>query len=257
MQWFLSDPDSGHIDFQSHCLALAIAKKTLDENLFKHAQKMINCTPSNLKVSNRVFLKGRQPGKWDQKWWACYRIVCMECSRHYLQIENQATGKSRPCNVKDIVHELPVDLWNVDTMLDRAGKFRNSSHKSPHYSPKYNLGNITYTKTMLLIKPPFFSLLCIGTLAEKDTLCCEPVLFHPFLKAYPTHHSWIITAHISVGNLDRQLCIFNWQKTLAHQLLVELQDQPLASPLIVNAQQCGYSKLIQKTHNLKEAHYLS
>ena len=28
--------------------------------------------------------------------------------------------------------------------------------------------------------------------------------------------------------------MFNWQKTLAHQLLVKLQDQPLASQLVVN-----------------------
>ena len=29
--------------------------------------------------------------------------------------------------------------------------------------------------------------------------------------------------------------MFNQQKTLAHQLLVKLQDQPLASQLVVNA----------------------
>ena len=37
MQQFLSDPDSGHLDLKSHHLPLAIAKKTLDENRFKHA----------------------------------------------------------------------------------------------------------------------------------------------------------------------------------------------------------------------------
>ena len=82
------------------------------------------------------------------------------------------------------------------------------------------------------------------------------------------HHSWIITAHISLGDLYRQLHMFNNQKTLAHQLLVKLQrptthislgdlyrqlhmlncqktlahqilpklqDQPLACQLVVNA----------------------
>ena len=43
----------------------------------------------------------------------------------HLHIENQATGKTRTCNVKDVVHEPPVELWNVDTMFDRAGKFIN------------------------------------------------------------------------------------------------------------------------------------
>ena len=83
-------------------------------------------------------------------------------------------------------------------------------------------------------KPPFFGLLCIRTLVDKDTPCHESVLSHPVLKAYPTHHSWIITAHISVENLDWQLCMFSLQKSLAHQLLVKLWDQPLASKLVVN-----------------------
>ena len=38
MQQFLGDPESGCLDLKSHPLALAIAKKTLDENTFKHAQ---------------------------------------------------------------------------------------------------------------------------------------------------------------------------------------------------------------------------
>ena len=32
MQYFLGDPDSGCLDLRSHCLALAILKKTLDQN---------------------------------------------------------------------------------------------------------------------------------------------------------------------------------------------------------------------------------
>ena len=67
MQYFLSDPDSKHLDLESHLLALAIAKKTLDENKFKHAQKMTNFTSPNFKGTNRVFFKNKQPGKWDLK----------------------------------------------------------------------------------------------------------------------------------------------------------------------------------------------
>ena len=86
---------------------------------------------------------------------------------------------------------------------------------------------------MLLIKPPSFSLLCIESVAEKDTPCHELVLFHQVLKADPTCHSGIITAHISLGNLERQIHMFNRQKTLAHQL--KLQDELLACQLVVNA----------------------
>ena len=33
----------------------------------------------------------------------------------------------------------------------------------------------------------------------------ESVLFQPVLKAYPTHHSWLITAHILLENLQMAL----------------------------------------------------
>ena len=41
MQCFLGDPDSGMLNLESHRVALAIAKKTLDENRFKTAQKIM------------------------------------------------------------------------------------------------------------------------------------------------------------------------------------------------------------------------
>ena len=59
----------------------------------------------------------------------------IECNGYYLNIENQATGKTRPFNVKDAVHEPPVELWNVDTMFGRTEKIYKSSDKSPHYPP--------------------------------------------------------------------------------------------------------------------------
>ena len=62
----------------------------------------------NFKVGDRASFKDKQPGEWDLKWIAGYRIVCIEHNRHYLHIENQATRKTRPCNVKDVVHEPPV-----------------------------------------------------------------------------------------------------------------------------------------------------
>ena len=31
----------------------------------------------------------------------------------------------------------------------------------------------------------------------------ESVLFQPVLKAYPPCHSWIITAHVSLGILEK------------------------------------------------------
>ena len=92
MQPFLGDPDSGMLNLEVHQLALAIAKKTLDENCFKTAQKTMDRTPPSFKIGDRVYFKNKQPGIWDLKWRPGYRIVQIELDRHFLHIENQATG---------------------------------------------------------------------------------------------------------------------------------------------------------------------
>ena len=51
MQHFLGDPDSGMLNLETHRLALAIAKKTLDENRFAATQKMM--TRDKLAFQNR------------------------------------------------------------------------------------------------------------------------------------------------------------------------------------------------------------
>ena len=68
MQHFLGDPDSGMLNLETHRLALAIAKKTLDENSFKMAQKTMDHTLPSFKIGDRVYFKNKQPGKWDLKW---------------------------------------------------------------------------------------------------------------------------------------------------------------------------------------------
>ena len=47
----------------------------------------------------------------------------------------------------------------------------------------------------------------------------ESVLFQPVLKAYPTCHSWIITAHMSLGHFEHHWKYFNRQLDKTHQLL--------------------------------------
>ena len=93
MQCFLGDPDSGMLNLETHRLALAIAKKTLDENRFTANQKMMGRDKLAFQTGNHVYFKNKQPGKWDLKWRPGYIIVCIECNRHFIHIENQATGQ--------------------------------------------------------------------------------------------------------------------------------------------------------------------
>ena len=113
MQHFLGDPDSRMLNLETQRLALAIAKKTLDENRFITAQKTMEQTPPSFKIGDRVYFKNKQPSKWDLKSRPGYRIVCIEHDGHFLNNENQATGKVHSCNVKDIILEPSIEFWNI------------------------------------------------------------------------------------------------------------------------------------------------
>ena len=120
MQHFLRDPDSGMLNLETHILALTIAKKTLDENRFKTAQKTMARDKPAFQVGDCVYFKNKQPGKWDLKWRPRYRIVHIEHDGHFIHIENQATGKIQSCNVMDIILELPIEFWDVDTQFGKS-----------------------------------------------------------------------------------------------------------------------------------------
>ena len=68
MQCFLGEADSGKLHLETHRLALAIAKKTLDENRFSTTQKTTFQTNLTFQIGDRVYFKNKQPGKWDLKW---------------------------------------------------------------------------------------------------------------------------------------------------------------------------------------------
>ena len=82
-------------------------------------------------VRDHVYFKNKQSGKWDLKWRPIYRIVCIEHNGHFIHIENQATGKIPSCNVNDIILELPIEFWDVDTQFSRAGRYINHPANLP------------------------------------------------------------------------------------------------------------------------------
>ena len=64
MQFFLGNLESGLLNLEAHQLALAIAKKTLDENHFRTAQKTMDRETFSFRISDTVYFKNKQPGKW-------------------------------------------------------------------------------------------------------------------------------------------------------------------------------------------------
>ena len=65
----------------------------------------------------------------------------------------------------------------------------------------------------------------------------ESVLFQLVLKAYPTHHSWIINVHVSLGHLECHWNFFNRQLIKTRQLLQFLSRQPSAPTQLISSLQ--------------------
>ena len=71
----------------------------------------------------------------------------------------------------------------------------------------------------------------------------ESVIFQPVLQAYPTCHSWIITAHVSLGNLECHWKAFNRQLPRTRQLLHSLDQQPSVQTQLLSMLQVELSNI--------------
>ena len=69
-----------------------------------------------------------------------------------------------------------------------------------------------------------FRFLLLHILAQGEKI--ELVLFQPILVAYPTRHSWIISAHINLGTLNKPMHIFNRQKNIIREMISKLRNHP-------------------------------
>ena len=79
-----------------------------------------------------------------------------------------------------------------------------------------------YTTALLLINTHLHYstiLMLTPTTNSSRTELGESVIFQPVLQVYPTQYSWIITAHISLGNLEHHWKTFNRQFDRTQQLL--------------------------------------
>ena len=75
----------------------------------------------------------------------------------------------------------------------------------------------------------------------------ESVLFQPVLKAYSMHHSWIIIAHVSLGNMEKQWRMFIKQMEKTQELLNSIQQKPL-TPAHINSTLQSLPVWVVSTH---------
>ena len=71
----------------------------------------------------------------------------------------------------------------------------------------------------------------------------ESVIFQPVLQAYPTQHSWIIAAHVSLGNLKCHSRTFHRQFDRTQQLPWSLDQHPSAPTQLLSTLQLELSNI--------------
>ena len=71
----------------------------------------------------------------------------------------------------------------------------------------------------------------------------ELVIFQPVLQAYPTRHSWIITTHVSLGNLECHWKLFTRQLTRTQQFLRSLDQHPSTPTQLLSTLQLELSNI--------------
>ena len=95
----------------------------------------------------------------------------------------------------------------------------------PRYNLLMHLSNITLYFTLSSLGLTF-----TPTMNSSHMEPGELVIFQPVLQAYPTRHSWIITAHVSLRNLECYWKLFKRQLTRTQQFLRSLDQHPSAPP---------------------------
>ena len=71
----------------------------------------------------------------------------------------------------------------------------------------------------------------------------ELVIFQPVLQAYHTRHSWIITTHISLGDLKHHWKLFTRQLTRTQQFLRSLDQHPSTPTQLLSTLQLELSNI--------------
>ena len=71
----------------------------------------------------------------------------------------------------------------------------------------------------------------------------KSAIFQPVLQAYPTRHSWIITAHVSLGNLECHWKLFTRQLARTQQFLRSLDQHPSAPTQLLSTLQLELSNI--------------
>ena len=160
MQHFLGDPDSGKLHLETHRLALAIAKKTLDKNRFTASQNTVSRDNPTFNIGDSCVLQKqttRQVGFEVET-----RIP--DCS-YWVQWTLHPTLKTKPQAVHGHATSrisslnLLFEFWNIDTQFSRASCYVNHPSNLPNNSTQWHLDLVFPSHLIPLHQYCFYSAL--------------------------------------------------------------------------------------------------
>ena len=120
----------------------------------------------------------------------------------------------------------------------------------PQYNlliPQINVSSETHSSSSCIILTSHLHYSLVLTFTPTSTSSQsepgESMIFQPVLQAYPTRHSWIVTVHISLGNLECHWKLFKRQLTRTQQFLRSLEQHLSASTQLLTTLQLELSNI--------------
>ena len=130
--------------------------------------------------------------------------------------------------------ELDAILTTLQICPPYSLRIHHNHYKKPCTTALLLINTCLHYSTILMLTP---------TTNSSRMELGESVIFQPVLQAYPTQHSWIITAHVSLGNLECHWRTFNRQFDRTQQLLQSLDQHPSAPTQLLSTLQLELSNI--------------
>ena len=130
--------------------------------------------------------------------------------------------------------ELGAILTTLPICLPYSLRIHHDHHKKNCTTALLLINTCLHYSTILMLTP---------TTNSSRMELGELVIFQPVLWAYLTQHSWIITAHVSLGNLEHHWRTFNRQFDRTQQLLQSLDQHPSAPTQLLSTLQLELSNI--------------
>ena len=158
--------------------------------------------------------------------------MILQCYRYYTRTPPSSSGILTPSSAEPAAILITLLTYQPYNFRIIHKYFLNAITHSSSYNIIINY-HLHYSLVLTLTPTTNSSRMELG----------ELVIFQPVLQAYPTRHSWIITTHVSLGNLECHWKRFTRQLARTHQFLRSLDQHPSGQTQLLSTLQLELSNI--------------